>query len=638
MRGESPRVSVIVPLYNKADSLPEAMRTALTQSLSDIEIVIVDDGSTDDSLKIANSIARDDSRVVVVSQPNSGVGSARNRGIYQARGVYVAFLDPDDFYPDEGVLEDLCNAADRHGVPIAGGGAVKYVDGVPRNETRAFEPGYSFAADSVMQYSDYQFDYGFWRFIYDRNFLISQGILFPPYRRFQDPPFFVRAMSLAGSFAALKRDTYAYNVSTSTNWKPSAVLDVVRGMTEVLKIASELSYHPLAERTVRRFNAAHIQDALALALEDNTEQAIALLETMSRFAPGVGTIWPKGAPSVASGELLTNGRFLPSNSDEASDFQPDVSVVVPVYNASAWLHECLLSVLGQSGVSVEVVCVNDESSDDSLRILREYQAIDPRRVRIVDQPNGGLSVARNSGLHVAKGRYVCMLDSDDYWRLDALGAMVERMDAQSLDVLQFDAVPFPDAGVAEADWKRYSEYYRRSGDYDSVQSGAQLLAMQREANDYKPSACLYLVRRDLLIECQIEFVPGMMHEDNPYSFSILLNSKRAAYQPVGFYARRVRPGSIMTSDSLEKSMRGYFISYLRMRDEASRHDLEPGVARTIGRLLYAILSNVSARLGKVDDAAADRLSDLVSTAEAEQAHATLMQMRRQTLKLQALSK
>ena len=639
MRGAQPRVSVIVPVYNKAEFLQDAVRTALTQSLADIEVLIIDDGSTDDSRAIARAIADADSRVKVISQSNSGVGTARNRGIHAARGAYVSFLDPDDFYPDSRVLEDLVDAAIKSGVLIAGGGVVKYVSGAPKRGATTFDAGYTFESNAVIQYADYQFDYGFWRFIYDRQFLVDNGILFPPYRRFQDPPFFVRAMSLAGSFAALTRDTYAYNVSPSTNWNPQAVLDVLRGMTEVLRVASEHSYILLTERTVRRFNSAHIQRAVETALEEVPEQILPLLETMSRFVPGAGTIWPISAPDVAAGTLLTNGRFIADLEDaRGSEEPPDVSVVVPVYNSAAWLHECILSVLGQSGVTVELICVNDGSSDDSLRILREYQAIDPGRIRIIDQANGGLSVARNSGIRAARGRYVCLVDSDDYLRLDALGTLVKRMDDERLDILQFDAVPFPDAGVSEAYWQQYSNYYRRTGNYSEVLPGAELLAAQRRANDYKPSACLYLMRSELLEDHGIEFVPGMMHEDNPFTFAVLLNSERAAHESVGLYARRVRPGSIMTSDSLEKSMRGYFVSYLRMREEVSRHSFDPDVVKALGGLLYAVFSNVSARLAKVDDASADRLVEVASTADAQQAYAILMQLRRQSHQIDALSK
>lgn len=305
----------------------------------------------------------------------------------------------------------------------------------------------------------------------------------------------------------------------------------------------------------------------------------------------------------------------------------DVSVIIPVYNSAQWLDECLLGVLRQSRVTTQIICINDGSSDNSLRMLREYEAAQPHRIRVIDQVNGGLSVARNSGLNVATGRYVCMLDSDDYWRTDALACLVSRADAGELDVLQFDAIPFPDEGVHPADWKRYANYYKRPGQPVGILSGPELMARQYATSDYKPNAALYLVRRGMLVDKGLEFVPGIMHEDNPFTFAVLLNARRAAHAALDFHARRVRSGSIMTSSSIERSMRGYFVSYLCMREELSRHALNHDVAETINAALKKMLNNVSDSLSKLDDSAAVRLAELVSTTNAEQAYSELLRAR-----------
>lgn len=615
-----PIVSVVIPVYNKADYLEDALRSTFSQSLQNIEVVIVDDGSVDESLDVARRHAADDSRVVVLAQENAGVAAARNRGVAAARGQYVAFLDPDDWYPDLDVLRDLVEAAEANDVPIAGGSAVKFAKGSLTSEYPANESGYRFQSDEVLKYANYQFDYGFWRFIYRRSFLIDNGILFPPYRRYQDPPFFVRAMSISGRFAALSRPSYVYRVAATTNWAPERIVDVLRGMVDVLKIAAESDFHDLASRTIRRFNFPHIQSALGAMLENDAERVLPLLETMSRLAVSVGTIWTEPA--------LSRRETIPS---EEGGAHIDVSVIVPVYNASAWLHECLLSVLGQTGVRVEVVCVDDGSTDDSMRILREYEALDAR-IRIVQQQNGGLSVARNTGLSVARGRYVCFLDSDDYYRVDAVSALVSRCDEDELDVVQFDAVAFADPGVSEASWRQYSTYYRRSVERPEVVSGPELVAAQMTSKDYKPSACLYMVRTAHLKRNQIRFIPGMTHEDNPFTFAVFLNATRAAHVSLDLHARRVRPSSIMTSNSIEASMRGYFISYLEMTREAARHSFPPEISRVLGDHIFRIFTNVSARLTKLDHAGVDALRELVSTPDGEVAFATLDRLHRDSQK------
>ena len=94
------------------------------------------------------------------------------------------------------------------------------------------------------------------------------------------------------------------------------------------------------------------------------------------------------------------------------DPSPLISVIIPVYNTEEYLKRCLDSVLGNTYRNLEVICVNDGSTDGSLSVLREYAAADPR-VRVIDQPNGGVSAARNAGLDAAAGEYISFVDSDD---------------------------------------------------------------------------------------------------------------------------------------------------------------------------------------------------------------------------------
>ncbi|MDR0555464.1 MAG: glycosyltransferase [Holosporaceae bacterium] len=99
---------------------------------------------------------------------------------------------------------------------------------------------------------------------------------------------------------------------------------------------------------------------------------------------------------------------------------PEISVVVPVYNAERFLRECLNSILNQSFKDIEVLCVDDGSLDGSLNILKEYAQKDRRIVVISHDKNCGLSAARNSGLDVAQGKYIAFCDSDDLMHPDML--------------------------------------------------------------------------------------------------------------------------------------------------------------------------------------------------------------------------
>lgn len=126
MTADSVKVSVIIPAYNASRHIKRCISSVSNQSLSDIEILIIDDGSTDDTLSICNSLASSDKRIRVISRPNGGVASARNCGIENARGQYISFLDSDDFF-DSDMLMSLYSAACEYNADIVFDG-LRYVD------------------------------------------------------------------------------------------------------------------------------------------------------------------------------------------------------------------------------------------------------------------------------------------------------------------------------------------------------------------------------------------------------------------------------------------------------------------------------------------------------------------------------
>ncbi len=112
------KVSVIMPVYNAGEYLRRAIGDVLSQSLAEIELICIDDGSTDESLKIIKDFQRSDDRVKIITESNSGPSVARNKGIASAVGEYVIFLDADDFYESD-LLETLYGMAKEHSLDIA---------------------------------------------------------------------------------------------------------------------------------------------------------------------------------------------------------------------------------------------------------------------------------------------------------------------------------------------------------------------------------------------------------------------------------------------------------------------------------------------------------------------------------------
>ena len=268
-----PELSVIIPVYNVEKYLRECLDSVVNQTFKDIEIILIDDGSTDKSLDICKEYAQKDNRIKILKQQNRGAGAARNEGINIANGEYITFVDSDDYYPDLKILENLYNNAKNNNVYICGGSLSELHDDnrIITQYTDDTFKGYSFDENKIINYEDYQFDYGFHRFIYNLKFLKDNNIYFPDYKRFQDPPFFVRAMYFAQKFYALSQITYLLRFDhKKVNWTREKKKALLNGIADNLKFAKkhnlEKLYYLTCERLNQHSEAFTFQDIFNLQL------------------------------------------------------------------------------------------------------------------------------------------------------------------------------------------------------------------------------------------------------------------------------------------------------------------------------------------------------------------------------------
>jgi len=248
-------VSVIIPVYNQENYLAECLDSVLGQSLNDIEIICIDDGCTDRSAEILQKYVQQDKRIIVLQQENNGAAFARNYGIREAHGDFIAFLDSDDSYPGKTTLQCLHSAAITNGVDICGGSIATLKDYDKKIEKKfaGDKSDFTFHEEKKCLYSDYQFDYGFTRFLYNRNLLSKNKIEFPPYRIFEDPPFFVKAMIAAKEFYAIPDIVYLYRNSHKINqYDAQKAIDFTKGVIENLETAKQHDLHSLYKITLRR--------------------------------------------------------------------------------------------------------------------------------------------------------------------------------------------------------------------------------------------------------------------------------------------------------------------------------------------------------------------------------------------------
>lgn len=234
---------------------------------------------------------------------------------------------------------------------------------------------------------------------------------------------------------------------------------------------------------------------------------------------------------------------------------PKVSVIIPVYNVEKYLVECLDSVINQTLPDIEIICVNDGSTDLSPAVLSKYAQND-KRIKILNKENGGLSSARNAGLRIARGEYVCFLDSDDYIHWDALETLYAEASEKRLEVLSF---------LAETTYESYNlekirqDFFPPKALSEEVMSGQKFFAEALLSDTYRPQAWLYFIARTYLQENKLDFYEGIIHEDNLFTFLLLMSARRTGYLNKKLYFYRIRRDSIMMLPTGTDNFKGYSI-------------------------------------------------------------------------------
>ncbi|MBQ4280077.1 MAG: glycosyltransferase [Rikenellaceae bacterium] len=259
-------------------------------------------------------------------------------------------------------------------------------------------------------------------------------------------------------------------------------------------------------------------------------------------------------------QLTLNSR------DIAPGEQPDVSVIMPVYNTEEYVAEALRSVIGQTHRNIEIIVIDDGSTDGSRQVVRDTIRGD-RRARCITQQNQGQAEARNVGMRQARGRYVYFMDSDDVLVPDALECCVRQCDAGELDFLLFDASNFGQAGTL-GDWADYTRArYFAERPYTGIEALELLLGLGK----YRVPTWLNLIRMDFLRRCGLSFLSSIRHEDELFTDLMYLHAARVEALDRVLLMRRIRPGSVMTTRFSAADLRSYLTIADQLRLFAMRH-------------------------------------------------------------------
>lgn len=231
------KISVIIPIYNMENYLKECLDSVLSQTLKELEVICVNDGSTDRSYDILMEYHNKYRNVIVLSQENQGPGPAKNQGLEHAIGKYVAFMDPDDYYAHNGVLERLYISAEENNAMVCGGNIVSF------NENGEIEKRQKwFCENGVMSFEDYGCFFYYTRYIYNLKMLRAYAIKFPSYRRYDDPPFLLNVMVHAKEFYAMDILIYMYRSGhKKVTFNSDIIAEILKGICDCFHMAYENS-------------------------------------------------------------------------------------------------------------------------------------------------------------------------------------------------------------------------------------------------------------------------------------------------------------------------------------------------------------------------------------------------------------
>lgn len=219
--------------------------------------------------------------------------------------------------------------------------------------------------------------------------------------------------------------------------------------------------------------------------------------------------------------------------------EPFVSVLIPVYNTEKYLKQCLDSLVSQTFTDFEAICINDGSTDSSRAIIQSYTDADGR-FSVIDKPNSGYGASMNQGLRAARGKYLAVLESDDFFEPDALEALVSEAESRGAQVVKADF------------WLYWSTPQERKEPFGIVPKGfaGRLVNPQDEHAIFykKPSIWSALYDLRWLRENDIFFLetPGASYQDASFNFKVWLSASKAVFidRPVLFYRQDNEQSSV----------------------------------------------------------------------------------------------
>lgn len=601
------KISILVPCCNVEKYIRECLESIRVQTHTNIEVICINDGSTDGTGDIIDEYVASDARFKVIHKPNSGYGDSMNKGLEAATGDYIGIVESDDWI-DPNMYEVLYQTAEAENLDLVrclwqqgptGTESVPDTSYVIKN--KVYRPldktGIMCMPPSI------------WVALYRRD-LLEEGrkirFLPTPGASFQDTSFAFKVYTKAKRFKMLNQPLHHYRInpgsSVSSTGKVYCIIDEWNAVKQWVDgdeaLKRELS---LTDILPRLFWGGFVWNYNRL----NMILRVWFLRKASRFFKDCredGILCTEGLSAELRNDFnliitdplayhyrevykaLDSVKLSEGAIQEALDAShPLVTVIITCYNCSKYIQASIESVRRQTYGNLEIICIDDCSTDETKVLVRHAMRKD-RRIRFLStDKNSGLSVARNTALCESTGEYVVFIDGDDYLVCDAIEKMLKNA-TEGVDLV---------VGSIHVEYEGGEQAWGTLPSSDKryyVNDKDELLGLDKDlhkALNLHMSACAKLWRRSIIEKFNVRFPENLLYEDANFCLKMfaVMASVKVMHDSVYIYNRHQK-GSIMSATFNKQS--GFAIQHLYIIDDFYKFIRE----RKIGQRGRNILATV----------------------------------------------
>ncbi|MGE5658360.1 MAG: glycosyltransferase [Actinomycetota bacterium] len=435
-------VSVIIPSYNGERDIVQAIESVLNQTYTNYEIIVVNDGSTDNTRAVLSPYFN---RIRYIEQENQGVAAARNRGIREAKGELIAFLDQDDYFLPEKLAAQVAVFEAKPWLGIVNSGW--------RTVTQAGE----ILGDIALWQDIPKLDVETWflwkpifpgALMFRKEWLERAGGFDTTFHHAPDLDLVLRLalMGCQADWANLVTVCYRQhdrNVSLDMPEQArelEAVLDRVFAKpdlpADVRHLESQCRYYSMLWLAGRLYDTGYPAQMAQYLQKSLTYTPHSLQKTILEWLELFQKIFQDYGRQLDIAALRNLPEWQQLIKKISANVNPRVSVIIPTYNNAHYIKQAIKSVVEQTYQDYEIIVIDDGSTDETRQILEPYFDV----IRYTYQQNQGLSAARNSGLSMARGELIALLDGDDFFLPHKLTEQVACFDTN------------PSVGIVHSGW------------------------------------------------------------------------------------------------------------------------------------------------------------------------------------------